>query len=358
MHAVKGGLVFGSEGAGPRFGAEELDIETPLAGMRPTGIPSLRVAGGEASPLPQLALTGIAGVIGPPPAGVAGAAAGLVIDLRGSYGGAHEALWTAKGHAEPAHGDGQASLRADQFSLGRIADVLPQSVLTPENTTLDAALDLDWLGDAVKFGGELAVVGLSLQSDALAADPVQNVSLGIDMHGTVYPLARRLELEQARGAGARRDGAPLRAHRHAGRNVPVHQRQVAERGPRHRSAFLGTPRGAAPSCSPASQRAGAAAAGVRAAGDLRRGGRREDRLRPPRRSGSDRQVGIDGCKVVKAPDDVKALAHPETLVINVDVPKLPGSPAGETDTSRWSSAPTTRTSRRSSRSRPIWSGRS
>ena len=35
MHAVKGGLAFGSEGAGPRFGAEELDVETPLAGMRP-----------------------------------------------------------------------------------------------------------------------------------------------------------------------------------------------------------------------------------------------------------------------------------------------------------------------------------
>ena len=196
MHAVKGGLAFGGEGAGPRFGAEELDVETPLAGMRPTGIPSLRVAGGEASPLPQLALTGIAGVIGPPPAGVSGTTDGLVIDLRGSYGGAHEALWTAKGHADPAHGTGKLALRAEQFSLGRIADVLPKSVLAPENTTLDAALDLDWLGDAVKFGGELAVVGLSLQSDALAADPVQNVSLGINLRGTVYPLARRLELER------------------------------------------------------------------------------------------------------------------------------------------------------------------
>ena len=50
---------------------------------------------------------------------------GLVIDLRGSYGGAHEALWTAKGHADPAHGTGKLSLRAEQFSLGRIADVLP-----------------------------------------------------------------------------------------------------------------------------------------------------------------------------------------------------------------------------------------
>ncbi|HVV52368.1 MAG TPA: hypothetical protein VHO06_22065, partial [Polyangia bacterium] len=179
MRAVKGGLVLGDEGQGPHFGADELDVETPLAGLRPSGIPSLRVAGGSATPLPQLALTGIAGVIGPPPAGVAGKPGeGMVIDLRGSYGGAREALWTAKGHADPAHGNGKLALRAEQFSLGRIADVLPPSVLRPADTTLDAALDLDWVGDAVSFGGELAMVGLSLQSDALAALPVENVSVG------------------------------------------------------------------------------------------------------------------------------------------------------------------------------------
>ncbi len=41
------------------------------------------------------------------------------------------------------------------------------------------------------------MVGLSLQSDALAADPVENVSLGLTLRGTVYPVARRLELERA-----------------------------------------------------------------------------------------------------------------------------------------------------------------
>ena len=178
MHAVKGGLAFGSEGAGPRFGAEELDVETPLAGIRPTGIPSLRVAGGEASPLPQLALTGIAGVIGPPPAGcparppVWSSICAAATAARTRRSGRPRATPSGARHR-------QAVARAEQFALGRIADVLPKSVLAPENTTLDAALDLDWLGDAVKFGGELAVVGLSLQSDALAADPVQNVSLGI-----------------------------------------------------------------------------------------------------------------------------------------------------------------------------------
>jgi len=332
MHAVRGGLAFGGEGAGPRFGAEELDVETPLAGMRPTGIPSLRVAGGEASPLPQLALTGIAGVIGPPPSGVSGATGGLVIDLRGSYGGAHEALWTAKGHADPAHGTGKLALRAEQFSLGRIADVLPKSVLTPENTTLDAALDLDWLGDAVKFGGELAMVGLSLQSDALAADPVQNVSLGITMRGTVYPLARRLELERAearvRDVTARLTGhvaMPSGTFRFTnGKSLSVvPDIDLHFSVPRVACAKLLTsiPSALVPRLQGFVMQ-GFFAADVGAKIDFAH-------LDDLDLSG---KVGIDGCKVVKAPDDVKALANPQTLVINVDVPKLPGSPPGETDT--------------------------
>ncbi len=197
MRGLHGGLAFGVDGGGPRFGADELDVETPLSGLRPTGIPSVRVAGGTASPLPTLALTGIAGVIAPAPAGLAGPQKdGLIIDLRGSYGGARETLWTAKGDADPAHGTGKLALRAEQFSLARIADVLPASVLRPNNTLIDAALDLSWLGDAVKFAGDLAVVGLSVQNDGLAADPIENVSVRLGLRGTAYPLARRVDIER------------------------------------------------------------------------------------------------------------------------------------------------------------------
>jgi hypothetical protein len=174
-------------------------VQTPLAGLRPKGVPALRVNAGRASPLPTLSLTGITGVIAPPPAGVPGPTDGLIIDLRGSYGGAKETLWTAKGHADLDKGVGKLALRAEQFSLGRIRDVLPPSVLTPENTTLDAALVLSWVGDAVRFGGELAVVGLSVHSESLAADPVENVSVGLKLAGTAYPVARRVELDLLEG---------------------------------------------------------------------------------------------------------------------------------------------------------------
>jgi hypothetical protein len=332
MRGLRGGLALGGDGAGPRFDADELDIQTPLKGMRPSGIPSVRIAGGTASPLPSLALTGIAGVIAPPPAGVAGAPSGLVIDLRGSYGGAHEALWTAKGHAEPERGTGTLSLRAEQFSLGRIADVLPHSVLRPANTTLDAALDLAWNGDAVKFVGDLAVVGLSLQNEALALEPVENVSLGLTLRGTAYPLARRLDLERAeakvRDVTARLSGRvalPAGTFRFAnGKTLgTVPNIDLALSVPRVSCAKLlaSIPSALVPRLQGFVMQGNFAAdVGIKIdfahLDDLDLTGK----------------IGIDGCKVVKAPDEVKALADAKTTVINVEAPKLPGGPAGETDT--------------------------
>ena len=332
MHGLRGGLMLGGEGEGPHFDADELDVQTPLAGMKPSGIPSVRIAGGTASPLPSLALTGIAGVIAPPPAGVAGAPTGLVIDLRGSYGGAHEALWTAKGHAEPERGTGTLALRAEQFSLGRIADVLPRSVLKPANTTLDAALDLTWNGDAVKFAGDLAVVGLSLQNEALAVEPVENVSLGLTLRGTAYPLARRLELERAearvRDVTARLSGRvalPAGAFRFTnGKTLSVVP---------NIDLTFSVPRVSCPKLLASIP----TALVPRLEGFVMQGNFAADvgikidfaHLDDLDLSG---KVGIDGCKVLKAPDDIKALADAKTRVINVEAPKLPGGASGETDT--------------------------
>ncbi len=334
MRGLHGGLALGGDGGGPRFGADELDVETPLDGMKPTGIPSVRVAGGTASPLPTLALTGIAGVITPAPVGVPGGKNGLVIDLRGSYGGAKETLWTAKGDADPARGTGKLALRAEQFSLARIADVLPASVLRPSDTLIDAALDLDWTGDAVRFGGDLAVVGLSLQSDALAAAPIENVSVRLGLNGTVYPLARRVELDRAeariRDLTARLSGhvaMPPGTFRFTnGKTLGVlPDIDLTFSVPRVPCSKLlaSIPSAVVPRLQGFVLQ-GMFQADVHAKidfahlDDLDLGGK----------------VGIDGCKVVKAPDDVKALGDPQTptLVVNVEVPKLPGNPPGETET--------------------------
>ena len=328
LRAVRGQLAIGDGGAGPSFGADEIDVQTALVGLRPTGVPALRINAGRASPLPSLSLTGITGVIAPPPSGVPGPQGGLVIDLRGSYGGAQETLWTAKGRADLEAGKGTLALRAEQFSLGRIKDVLPRSVLSPDNTTLDAALDLAWTGEAIRFGGELAVVGLSLHSDALAAEPIENVSVGLTMKGTAYPFTRRLELERAearvRDVTARLAGSfamPSGTFKFTnGKTLDVVPKiEISFTVPKVSCAKLLA--SVPPALLPRLQGfvlQGTFAADVGAKIDYAN-------LEALELTG---KIGIDGCKVLKAPPEVLALAGKESLLVNVEVPKKLGAPAG------------------------------
>ena len=49
---VRGIFALGGEDKGPSFGADEIGVQSPLVGMRPAGIPAVRVQGGRATPLP------------------------------------------------------------------------------------------------------------------------------------------------------------------------------------------------------------------------------------------------------------------------------------------------------------------
>jgi len=328
---VRGLLVLAGNDRGPSFGAEELGVQAALKGLRPAGIPVLNVKGGYATPLPTLALTGIAGMIAPPPEGSPGPRGGALIDLRGSYGGAREALWTAKGRADPERREGKLSLRAEQFSLDKIVDVLPRSVLTPDKTRLDAAFDLEWAGEAVRFGGDLAVVGLSLQHDALAADPIENVSLGIALRGIAYPERRRLELERAearvRDLTARLSGSvelPAGTYRFKNGNtlsvVPkVDLTLVVPRIPCAK-LLASIPEALTPKLQ------GFVLQGMF---EAKVSSRIDYANLDAMELGG--KVGIDGCKVLKAPDAVTALAEPQSLVLTVDVPPPPGAPPGDTE---------------------------
>jgi hypothetical protein len=121
----------GSENA-PSFGAESVTIEGPLAGMRPHGFPQISVKEGQVRLLPTLPLTGITGSLRPTEAGEDA----VDVLFAGSYAGAKRSLWTATGKVKPAvdwsNVDGQVALRAERFSLDKIAEVLPASILEPE----------------------------------------------------------------------------------------------------------------------------------------------------------------------------------------------------------------------------------
>jgi hypothetical protein len=336
---VEGMLALTGDDQGPRFGAEEVNVLAALAGLRPIGFPGLRVKGGYATPLPTLSLTGIAGVIAPPPTKAtamptATGVGAMTIDLHGSYGGAREALWTAKGHADLERHEGALSLRAEQFSLDKIADVLPRSVLRPANTSLDAAFDVSWAAGVVSFGGDLAVVGVSLQHDALASEPVENVSLGLAVRGTASLSERRLVLERlearVRDLTARLSGTmelPRGTYRFAnGRKLGVVPKlDLALVVPRLPCAKLleSIPSALTPRLEGFVLK-GFFEAQVGAKIDF------ADLAALDLRG----KVGIAGCKVVKAPDGVKALAGTESIVVNVEVPPPPGpgATAGDTET--------------------------
>ena len=332
LHArgVEGVLAVGGD-EGPRFGAAEAHVEATLAGLRPVSLAGLGVAGGFATPLPTLALTGIAGVVAPPPAGSADAR-DLTIDLHGSYGGAREALWTAKGHVDPERHEGALSLRAEQFSLDKIADILPKSVLRPADTTLDAAFDVSWTGGVVHFGGELAAVGVSLQNDALASAPVEDVSLGLALRGTVVPGERRVELERVearvRDLTARLAGTielPRGTYRFGnGRKLGfVPKLDLTFSVPRVSCAkMLASIPGALTPRLAGFVTQGTFEAQVGAKVDFAD----LDAL------DLHGKVGIDGCKVVKAPDAVTALAGEGSIVVEVEVPAPPSGAVGGTET--------------------------
>lgn len=203
LNGLEGVLALGSRGNGPRFGAGTIELGAPLeaGSLHLAGYPTLTIAGGFATPLPTLALTGIHGSIHPGPKDPKDAAAGkqLVVALEGSYGGAKETLWTARGGIDPAGHEGQLSLLAERFALAEIADVLPKEILSPKDTQVNAAFDVSWADGAVRFGGDLQVAGLSLEHPAVASEPIRNLGLSLVLRGTAFPAARRVLIERLEG---------------------------------------------------------------------------------------------------------------------------------------------------------------
>jgi hypothetical protein len=201
LNGLEGVLALGTRGNGPRFGAGAIELGAPLEGTHLGGYPTLTITDGFATPLPTLALTGIRGSIQPGPRSPSAPTAGqqLVVALAGSYGGARETLWTARGGIDPAAHEGQLSLLAERFSLAEIADVLPKQVLSPKDTQVNAAFDVSWADGAVRFGGDLQVAGLSLEHPAVSSEPIRNLGLSLVLRGTAFPASRRVLIERLEG---------------------------------------------------------------------------------------------------------------------------------------------------------------
>jgi hypothetical protein len=120
----------------------------------------------------------------------------LVVDLSGSYGGASETLWHADGWVEPLERKGQLSIKAEKFTLDRIAGVLEKSMLRDfDDTSIDAALLVEVEDGLAALSGKLDVTGLNLQHRMVATETVRDISFESDIAASMDLRARSVDVE-------------------------------------------------------------------------------------------------------------------------------------------------------------------
>jgi hypothetical protein len=318
----------------PTFGAASIEIEGAMEGLRPALYPQVRISEAFVRPLPTLPLTGIGAVFRPGSRkGGADGAVPLEIEMSGSYGGAKRSLWTAHGSVTVVDGrpDGTLTLRAERFSLDKIADILPSSILQPKDTTINAAMDFKFSKDRVSFASSLEVIGLNIHHEKLSSEPIYGLGFGLALDATVFPERRRVEI--ARFEGRIRDLvgkisgsvelAPGTFQYADGTTMPsLPKIELQVKVPRIPCAKLlsSIPPQAIPRLEGFAM-TGSFEANLHTRIDYAN-------LEAVELGG---KVAIDGCKVTKAPEEIAKLAGPESIIQIVDVPpKLGGGTTPET----------------------------
>ncbi len=193
--------------AGPSARTEKLDASFELDGMHITGLPTVTVSGGSISFWHGFSLTGVMGGIKPGEV-IPEAVPKILIDLKGGYGGVARVLWSANGWINPVARNGKLALRADRFDLGQLKPILAGTpVIDPELAQVDARLDLDLRGDketprhehdAIDFDAQARLSGLSLFSPMLGQQAVRHLGFAASGHGRLEPRTRHLHLEEGK----------------------------------------------------------------------------------------------------------------------------------------------------------------
>jgi hypothetical protein len=318
----------------PSFGAAALDVEGAMDGLKPALYPQVRMTDGYLRPLPTLPMTGINALFRPGSRKEGGGPVPLEIEMSGSYGGAKRSLWTAHGSVSLTEGvvDGTLALRAERFTLDKIADILPASVvLQPKDTNIDAAMDLTFSKSRVGFSGSLEVSGLNVHHEKLASEPLYGLAFSLRLDGALDPDRRRLEIGRFEGRIADLVGrisgsvelAPGTFTYDDGSVMPsLPKIDLRVQVPKISCAKLLTsiPGPVVPRLQ-GFVMTGTFEADLRTKIDY-------SNLEALELGG---KVGIDGCKVTKAPDEILKLVGPDSIIQVVDVPqKLGGGNQPET----------------------------
>lgn len=188
---------------GPSAGAKKLELAFPAG---PRSIPSATVEGGRATVWRGLELTGIAGAVRPSQGST------LAVALRGGYLGSPGELWHATGEVEPHARTAAIDLSASRFTLDRISPVVKEGLLVnPQLASVDAELRLRAEpaapgGLVISFDGKLDVAGLTVFHESLADEPVPDLTVASHIRGKLDTRKKALAIDEAvvrsRGATA------------------------------------------------------------------------------------------------------------------------------------------------------------
>jgi hypothetical protein len=212
------------------------------------------------------------------------------------------------------------ALRAARFSLDRIREVLPPSILEPKSTMVDAEMDLAYDGTQLSFKGKLDVSGLNLEHEAVASEQVRGLNLSLALDGKLDPVRRRLELAKFEGRSRSLVGrlqgmvelVPGKFRFTDGTEMPMIPKiEIRVQVPKIPCAKLleSIPGPIVPHLQGFEMK-GTFEADVFTKIDY---ANLEDLILGGK-------VGIEGCQVLKAPEEVTALAGPGSLTQMVEIP--------------------------------------
>ena len=189
--------------------AMRLDLWFRTSAGRLRGLPRFSVSGARLRLHDHLVLTDISGRLTPE------SGRWLSLELRGSYGGVGEHLWSATGRLQieswlrPVPVAGSLALKASRFSMDKLSPLLKTSIIPrPNEANLELDLTLGLQRRVLSFGGQASLTGLTVVHPKLARAPVEDIGLTARVRGRYLFDEDLLQIPEA---SLERKGVTLRA---------------------------------------------------------------------------------------------------------------------------------------------------
>jgi hypothetical protein len=180
-----------SVSSGPRARAA---LVTVVADIRdPVGTAKIWVEEGEIAAHGPVSLSSINGAVQR-----ADSPGRLLIDLGGSYGGATQRLWQARGWVEPLAGRASVRIAAERFTFDRLDSILRDSaVIDYRDTAVGAEMDIDMADGKVTFAGTVQLTGGNIYHPMLAETPLRQLDGRGGVQGSFDLRSRTLRVDRA-----------------------------------------------------------------------------------------------------------------------------------------------------------------